>query len=121
MQAFSLVGAGMAKIPGSAPGINAAAARFVKTSTGGPDEEARAATGSRFVAEALGASGDVARHRPPRGRQRLHVQRREPGLGGRADRRRRLAAAPARSGPVEAFGLDALEAGVAECGISRVG
>ena len=24
-------------------------------------------------------------------------------------------------GPVEAFGLDALEAGVAECGISRVG
>ena len=84
MQAFSMVGAGVAKIPGVTSAMNAAAARFVKTSTGGPDAEARAATGSRFVAEALGASGDVLATRPHRGRERLHVHRREPRLGGRA-------------------------------------
>ena len=94
MQAFSMLGAGAAKIPGVPSVVNAAAARFVKTSTGGPDAEARAATGSRFVAEALGAHGDV-----------LATVRTE-GVNGYT--------------PVEAFGLEALEAGVAECGISRV-
>ena len=119
MQAFSLFGAGMAKIPGATAGINAAAERFVKTSTGGPDEEARAATGSRFVAEALSGSGEV-----------LATARLE-GVNGYTFSGESLAwaaeqvAAGAASGtgalgPVEAFGLDALESGVAECGISRL-
>ena len=120
MQVFSLVGAGMAKIPGVSAGINAAASRFVKTSTGGPDSEARAGTGSRFVAEALAASGEV-----------LATVRLE-GVNGYtfsgdslAWAAERVAAGDAQDagalGPVEAFGLEALEAGVAECGISRLG
>ena len=120
MQAFSLVGSGMARIPGVRAGINAAASRFVKTSTGGPDSEARAATGSRFVAEALSESGDAV------------ATVRLEGINGYtfsgeslAWVAERVAAGDASGagalGPVEAFGLDALEAGVAECGISRVG
>lgn len=119
MQAFSLFGAGVAKIPGARAAMNAAAARFVKTSTGGPDEEARAATGSRFVAEALDASGGV-----------ISTVRTE-GVNGYTFTGEALAWAAERIaagqsegagalGPVEAFGLDTLEAGVAECGISRV-
>jgi short subunit dehydrogenase-like uncharacterized protein len=119
MQAFSLVGAGVSKIPGASAGLNAVASRFVKTSTGGPDEEARAATGSRFVAEALGESGEL-----------LAAARLE-GVNGYTFSGESLAWAAERIaaggssgvgalGPVEAFGLDALEAGVAECGISRV-
>jgi short subunit dehydrogenase-like uncharacterized protein len=120
MQAFSLVGAGIARIPGVSTVMSAAAERFVKTSTGGPDEEARAGTGSRFIAEALGTSGDV-----------LATVRTE-GVNGYtftgealAWAAERIAAGEADGvgalGPVEAFGLDALEAGVAECGIARVG
>lgn len=120
IQAFSLVGAGVTKVPGVPTLMNAAAERFVKTSTGGPDEAARAATGSRFAAEALGASGEV-----------LAIVRTE-GVNGYtftgealAWAAERIAAGDAEGagalGPVEAFGLDALEAGVAECGISRVG
>ena len=119
MQAFSMVGAGVAKIPGVPAAMNAMAARFVKTSTGGPDEEARAATGSRFLAEALDSSGDV-----------LATVRTE-GVNGYTFTGDMLAWAAERIaagdsdgagalGPVEAFGLERLEAGVAECGIARV-
>jgi short subunit dehydrogenase-like uncharacterized protein len=118
MQAFSLAGAAVAKVPGVTSAMSAAAGRFVKTSTGGPDAEARAATGSRFVAEALGASGEV-----------LATVRTE-GVNGYTFTGEALAWAAERVaaggsdgagalGPVEAFGLEALEAGVAECGISR--
>jgi short subunit dehydrogenase-like uncharacterized protein len=119
LQAFSALGAGIAKVPGVTSAINAAAARFVKTSTGGPDEEARAATGSRFLAEALDSSGEV-----------LAAVRTE-GVNGYTFTGDSLAWAAERIaagggsgagalGPVEAFGLDGLEAGVAECGIARV-
>jgi short subunit dehydrogenase-like uncharacterized protein len=119
MQAFSLVGAGVAKVPGVTELMNAAAERFVKTSTGGPDEAARAATGSRFIAEALSASGEE-----------LATVRTE-GVNGYTFTGEALAWAAERVaagdsdgagalGPVEAFGLEALEAGVAECGIARV-
>jgi hypothetical protein len=72
------------------------------------------------VAEALGPSGEVLAI--------VHTE----GVNGYtftgaalAWAAERVAAGDARGvgalGPVEAFGLDALEAGVAECGISRVG
>ena len=59
MQGFSLVGSGVTKIPGVRKATGAAVERFVKTSTGGPDEEARKSGGSLFAAEALDESGDV--------------------------------------------------------------
>ena len=108
----------MAKVPGVSAAINAAAGRFVKTSTGGPDEEARAASGSRFIAEALGAGDDI-----------LAAVRLE-GVNGYTFSGESLAWVAERVaagdstgagalGPVEAFGLEVLEPGVAECGISR--
>lgn len=119
MQAFSLFGSGVARVPGVTTLMNAAAERFVKTSTGGPDEAARAATGSRFIAEALSPSGEV-----------LATVRTE-GVNGYTFTGEALAWAAQRIadgeshgagalGPVEAFGVEALEAGVAECGIARV-
>ncbi len=53
MQGFSLVGSGVTKIPGVRAATSKAVERFVKTSTGGPDEEARESGGSLFVGEAL--------------------------------------------------------------------
>ena len=114
MQALPLVGAGPAKVPGVTTLMGAAAERFVKTSTGGPDEVAWSATGSRFVAEALSASGEV-----------LATVRAE-GVNGYTFTGEALAWAAERIaagdsdgagalGLVEAFGLEALEAGVAEC------
>ncbi len=119
MQAFSLFGAGIAKVPGARAGMAAAAARFVKTSTGGPDAQARAATGSRFVAEAVSGSGVVL------------AEIRLEGVNGYTFTGESLAwtgnriatggaLAAGGLGPVEAFGVEALEAGVAECGISRL-
>ena len=119
MQAFSLVGSGFARIPGVSAAVQAATGRLVKTSTGGPSEEERAETGSRFVAQALADSGDVL--------SEVRLQ----GVNGYTFSGESLAwsaqqvvAGNAKGegalGPVEAFGLDALEAGVAECGISRV-
>ena len=119
MQAFSLAGAGLSRLPGARAALRAATGRFVKTSTGGPDDEARAATGSRFVAEALSATGEV-----------LATARLE-GVNGYTFSGESLAWAAATTaaggatgtgalGPVEAFGLDQLEAGVSECGVDRV-
>ena len=121
MQAFSLLGAGVAKVPGVRAAIGAAAGRLVKTSTGGPDAEARAATGSRFIAEALGGSGED-----------LLATVRTEGINAYTFTGEALAWAAGRVasgesqgagalGPVEAFGLERLEAGVADCGIARVG
>jgi hypothetical protein len=119
MQAFSVFGSGMAMIPGVSAAMQAATARFVKTSTGGPSEEERAGTGSRFVAEALSDAGDVLAEVRLQGVNGYTFT--GDSLAWTADR---LAAGAAKGsgalGPVEAFGLQAFEAGVAECGISRI-
>jgi short subunit dehydrogenase-like uncharacterized protein len=118
LQAFSLVGAGVARIPGVTTAMNAVAGRLVKTSTGGPDEAARAATGSRFVAEALDAAGAVLATVRTEGVNAytftgdMLAWAAERIAAGEADGAGAL-------GPVEAFGLEALEAGVADCGIAR--
>ena len=94
--------------------------RFLKTSTGGPDEAARADSGSLVVAEALSGTGEVL--------TRIELE----GVNGYtftgcflAWAAGAMAAGGATGvgalGPAEAFGVDALERGVAECGISRSG
>ena len=120
MQGFSLVGSGVSKIPGFSKATGAAVERFVKTSTGGPDEEARRSGGSAFVGEALDASGDIIATVGTEGISGYEFTglilawAAEETAAGRAAQ----AGAGAR-GPVEAFGLDRLEAGCAECGIAR--
>lgn len=119
MQAFSLAGAGVARIPGARSAMQGAAARFVKTSTGGPDEGARAGTGSLHVAEAYDASGDVLARVRLEGVNGYTFTAEMLAWGAEA-----LAAGsavrPGALGPSEAFGLELFEAGVAEAGIRAV-
>jgi short subunit dehydrogenase-like uncharacterized protein len=120
MQAFSAAGAALGAIPGTRRLIDAATARLVKGSTGGPDDETLARGGSHIVAIAYDEGG--------RELAEVHLS----GVDGYTFTARLLAWAGARiaadglhlSGalaPVEAFGLRELEAGVAEAGIAEPG
>jgi short subunit dehydrogenase-like uncharacterized protein len=107
------------KVPGVRPALQAVAGRAVKGSTGGPDEEARSKSGSHILAKAFGADG----------RQLTEV--RVAGADGYTFTGEVLAWGAIRAaerglegtgalGPVDAFGLDELERGVASAGIERV-
>jgi short subunit dehydrogenase-like uncharacterized protein len=120
MQAFGVMGAAVGAVPGARRLINAATGRFVKGSTGGPDEEALTRVRSHIVAIAYDEGGKELAE--------VHVT----GVDGYTFTARFLAWAAAQiaahglptSGalaPAEAFGLRALEAGVAEAGISESG
>ena len=120
MQGFSLVGSGLAKIPGFSKATGAAVERFVKTSTGGPDEEARKSGGSLFAAEALDESGDVIATVGTDGISGYEFTGLFLAWAAEATSKGEAAQAGAGAlGPVEAFGLDRLEAGCEECGIKR--
>jgi len=107
------------RIPGVRSAMHAAVALFVRGSTGGPSAEHRRLTGSDVVAEALDEGGRI-----------LSTVR----IGGvniytftgaiLAWGAERAAAGDLQGvgalGPVEGFGLDALERGAAEAGIGRV-
>jgi short subunit dehydrogenase-like uncharacterized protein len=118
MQAFSVVTAAATRIPGARAGLRSLAAR-VPGSTGGPDDRARARTGSVAVATAYDAAGsDLA-----------SVEVRGPNVYDFTARALAWAAASAGAGglrgagalgPVDAFGLDELTAGCAEAGMVRV-
>ncbi|NLT05137.1 MAG: saccharopine dehydrogenase [Solirubrobacterales bacterium] len=119
LQAFSLLGAGAMKVPGASGLTARLAERLVKGSTGGPGPEQRARAGSHIVAEAYDRHGE----------QLSTVQ-----LGGvepytftagiLAWGARRAAEAgmleSGALGPLAAFGLDELEAGCREAGLTRV-
>jgi short subunit dehydrogenase-like uncharacterized protein len=120
MQAVSAVGSVATKVPGVAQGWDALGSRFVKGSTGGPDAEARAKGGSYVVAMAY---DDGARKL-----SEVHLT----GVDGYTFTGRSLAWAAERAaagglkdvgalGPVAAFGLDELEAGCAEAGLTVPG
>jgi short subunit dehydrogenase-like uncharacterized protein len=121
-RAMALASRGMSvatRIPGVRSVADSAVARFVKGSTGGPSPEQREGTGSEIVAEALDADG------------RLLAEVRLRGVNGYTFTAAMIAWAAERTaagglhgvgalGPVDGFGLDALEQGVAEAGIHRV-
>ncbi len=120
MQAFSLVGSGMTKIPGVTKATNAAVGRFVKTSTGGPDEEQRKSGGSLFAAEALDSDGNVIATAGTDGISGYEFTGLVLAWAAEATAAGQAAEAGAGArGPVEAFGLERLEAGCAEAGIKR--
>ena len=106
------------KLPPARAGIERVLRTFVKGSTGGPDAEARSKSGSRVVAIALGG-GD-------RELARVVVE----GVDGYTFTGEFIAWAASEAaargfkatgalGPVDAFGLERLEEGVAEAGIRR--
>jgi short subunit dehydrogenase-like uncharacterized protein len=120
MQAFSLVGSGMTKIPGVRQATNAGVGRFVKTSTGGPDEEARKNGGSLFAAEALDDAGNVIATAGADGISGYEFTGLFLAWAAEATAKGEAGHAGAGArGPVEAFGLDRLEAGCADSGIRR--
>ena len=120
MQAFSLVGSGVTKVPGMRAATSKAVERLVKTSTGGPDAEARKSGGSVFVGEAVGASGDILKRVQTEGISGYEFTGLMLAWAAQATAAGQAAQAGAGAlGPVEAFGLDRFEAGVAECGIKR--
>ncbi len=119
MQGFSLANAGITRIPGVKAGIGALTRRFVRGSTGGPDAEARAGTGSAIVAIAFGPGGRELASVEVRGANAYDFTGRMLAWGAATAAASGLRGAGAL-GPVEAFGLDELEAGCGEAGIERV-
>ena len=120
MQLISGANALATRIPGVKAAARALASRLVKGSTGGPGPEERARSGSEIVAIAYDGAG----------RELAEVQLE--GVNGYEFTGRVLAWGAAHAaehglrgggalGPVEAFGLDELEAGCAEAGLARAG
>ena len=117
MSRFSVLTAGLSKVPGAAGAMRGLTGRLIKGSTGGPSAEERARSGSEIVAEALDASGAKL------------AEARVSGVDGYTFTGAFIAWAAERAaaegfagvgalGPVEAFGLDELERGVAEAGMT---
>ncbi|MEA2149184.1 MAG: hypothetical protein QOD69_1014 [Solirubrobacteraceae bacterium] len=118
LQAISAATALATKLPGVRGAISATAGRFVQGSSGGPDAATRAKTRSRIVAIASDADDK------PLATVRLKgVNPYDFTAGMLAWGALRAAGGgllgSGALGPVDGFGLDALEAGVAEAGIAR--
>ncbi len=120
LSVISLGLSGLTRIPGVRSALQGAVARFVKGSTGGPSTEQRSKSGSEIVAEALDSGG------------RVLAEARVGGVDGYTFTGAMVAWAAERVasgglqgsgalGPVDGFGLDALETGVAEAGMRRNG
>jgi short subunit dehydrogenase-like uncharacterized protein len=118
LQAISAATAVATRLPGVRGAIEATAGRFVMGSTGGPDAATRAKARSHVVAVASDAGG------APLATVRLEGDNPYDFTGAMLAWGATAAAGGAihgsgALGPVDAFGLDALEAGVAEAGIAR--
>lgn len=119
MQAMGASASIATKIPGVKPALETVASRAIKGSTGGPDAEARSRSGSHVVALALDSGGKPL------------AEVRITGVNGYTFTGEMLAWGAIRAaqhgvggtgalGPVDAFGLDELERGVASAGLKRV-
>jgi short subunit dehydrogenase-like uncharacterized protein len=118
MQALSAATSVLARVPGVKAGAGAVLGRVVKGSTGGPDEQARARSSSYVIATAFDAGGAELAEVRLTGVDGYTFTADVLAWG--AD----LAAAGGLQGigalgPVDAFGLDVLEAGAAEAGLAR--
>ena len=120
MQAMSAVTAVATAVPGVRSGLQSLAGRFVKGSSGGPDAELRAKSGSYAVATAFDDAGSELAEVRVEGANAYDFT-----FGILAWGARTAAAGGVKGsgalGPAEAFGLDELEAGCREAGIARVG
>ena len=120
MPAATVGTSALMKVPGAQGLWGAAVSRFVKGSTGGPDEESRSKSGSHIVGIAYDAAGEQLAE--------VHLT----GVNGYTFTGKILAwgAEQAASGglkgsgalgPVDGFGLRELERGCAECGLTVEG
>jgi short subunit dehydrogenase-like uncharacterized protein len=118
LQAISAATAAATRLPGVRAAIGATAGRLVKGSTGGPGAAARARARSHIVAVASDAAG------APLATVRLEGDNPYDFTGAMLAWGAMSAAAgglrgSGALGPVDAFGLDELQAGVADAGIAR--
>jgi short subunit dehydrogenase-like uncharacterized protein len=118
MQALSATTAAIAALPGGKNALRGLAGRMVRGSTGGPDADTRAKTGSHVVAIAYGPGREQLAEVHVAGGNGYDFTARVLAWGAVHAAEHGFAGTGAL-GPVEAFGLDALEAGCAEAGISR--
>jgi short subunit dehydrogenase-like uncharacterized protein len=107
------------KLPGARDMLDGLFARFVKGSTGGPDAAARATSRSLIVAEAYNASGTRLSAVRMAGINGYDLTAGFLAWGAQTAAAGGLQGTGAL-GPVDGFGLDALEAGCAEIGIAPV-
>ncbi len=119
VQVFSAGGELVSKVPGAREGYGKLAERFIKGSTGGPDADARSKTGSLIFAEARDASGRVLAEVELRGTNGYTFTGDILAWGARRAAEHGLEGTGAL-GPVDGFGLRALEAGCAEVGLRPV-
>jgi short subunit dehydrogenase-like uncharacterized protein len=119
VRAASAVGAPLAHLPGSRALARAASGRLARRTGQGPDEAARRRGGSLIVALASDAEGRELAQVRLRGPDPYTLTGRLLAWGARRAAGHGLAGTGAL-GPVDAFGLDALQAGAAEVGLVRV-
>jgi len=106
-------------VPGARQAISGVASRFVKGSTGGPDAEERAKSGSHIVATAYDAGGEALATVHLEGANAYDFTADMLAWAAQAMRDGALQGTGAL-GPVEAFGRDRLREGCAEAGLLRV-
>jgi short subunit dehydrogenase-like uncharacterized protein len=119
VQAASAVAAPVARLPGARSLARAAAGPLARRTGQGPDAAARARGRSLVVAEASDEHGRPLARIHLRGPDPYTLTARLLAWGARRAASHGLAATGAL-GPVDAFGLDALQAGAAEAGLERV-
>lgn len=119
MSLISLAMSGASRVPGVRTGLESVLGRVVRGSTGGPGPEDRARSGSEILAEALDSGGNVLATARLAGVDAYTFTGAILAWAAERAAAGELTASGAL-GPVDGFGLDALEAGVAEAGIRRV-
>lgn len=118
MQLGSVGLAGIGLLPPVRSGVTSLLRSRVKGSTGGPDAAARAKSGSNVIAEAFGPGGKQLSRVRVAGVNGYEFTADFLGWAARTAKAGGLKGTGAL-GPVEAFGLDELEKGVAESGLVR--
>jgi short subunit dehydrogenase-like uncharacterized protein len=118
LQAVSAATALATRLPGVRDAIGATAGRLVKGSTGGPDAATRARARSKIVAVASDAAGTTLATVRLEGTNPYDFTAEMLAWGAMRAAEAGLPRAGAL-GPVDGFGLDALERGVASAGIAR--
>jgi len=119
IQVASALGAPLLAVSPVKRALGSAADRFTQGSTGGPDAEVRARTGSEIVAQALDVAGEVIAEARVRGvnvydfTARIMAWAAETAADGDVRGEGAL-------GPADGFGLDELEAGAAQSGLEKV-
>jgi hypothetical protein len=119
VQAVSAAGAPLARLPGARALARAATGPLARRTGQGPDETARQGGGSLIVAVAADAEGRELAQVRLRGPDPYTLTARLLAWGARRAAAHGLASTGAL-GPVDAFGLAALQAGAADAGLERL-